>query len=305
MTNATHTAPAPEPESIERIRSPEGVDLQFRRAAASERLVALLVDLGLLVAALLVLGLVLGLTVGAGGFLLVFFFLRHGYFVWFETRWNGRTPGKRLFHLRVVRADGGPLTTETLLARNLTREVELFLPLSLLLAPDALFADHSGIVRLVATLWILLLLAFPLTNRHRLRIGDLLAGTRVVVSPPAKLARDLADGKTVTKARGNAPAVAADGFHFAAAQLGIYGEHELTVLEDVLRKARGNGGDEALAAVTASICRRIGWSDTGAIGNRYAEFLAAFYRAQRQHLEQQLLLGRRRLRKGAGKPAKP
>ena len=68
--------------------------------------------------------------------MLWFFLLRHGYFVFQETRGNGTTFGKRRFHLRVIRADGGPLTTEILLARNLTREVELFLPSILILSPN-------------------------------------------------------------------------------------------------------------------------------------------------------------------------
>jgi uncharacterized RDD family membrane protein YckC len=288
--------------AIESVRSPEGIDLQFQRAAASERLVALSVDLGILITALLLYGLVSAMVAGIGGVLLVAFFLRHGYFVWFETRWGGRTPGKRLLHLRVIRADGGPLTIETLLARNLTREVELFLPLTILFAPQVLFADHSGVLRLTATLWILLLLFFPLTNRHRLRIGDLLAGTRVVVSPPAVLGRDLAD----TAARPSARDVIADaGFHFTGPQLSIYGEHELSVLEGVLRKTRGKRGDKAVEAVAASIARRIGGIDLATLEDRHLEFLRDFYRAQRGHLEHQLQLGQRRLRKNVPPGRRP
>jgi hypothetical protein len=89
---------------------------------------------------------------------------------------------------------------------------------------------------------------------------------------------------------------------FTPAQLSIYGEHELGVLEDVLRKARSKGGHEALEAVAKSICKRINL-DVAAVGRDYAAFLQAFYAAQRQHLEQQLRLGRRRLRKAErGKP---
>ena len=280
---------------VESVRAPEGIELRFQRAAASERMVALAIDVGILIVVMLVYTLVATFVFGIGAAMLVAFFLRHGYFVFFETRWNGRTPGKRLFHLRVIRSDGGPLTIETLLARNLTREVELFLPLTVLLVPDALFADHAGVMRIVASLWILLLLFFPLTNPHRLRIGDLLAGTRVVVSPPARLASDLADDAVHRRFREEP----GPGDHrFTKAQLSVYGEHELSVLEDVLRKARGKDGEQALEAVAASICRkiRVAVAPTGADAG---PFLRAFFRAQRQHLEQQLLLGRRRLRKDA------
>ena len=282
------------------VRSPEGVELRFRTAAASERLVALALDLALGGVLLVVAGLLLTLLSGLGGLRLVFFVVRHGYFIWCETRGYGSTPGKRRLHLRVIRADGGPLTTEILLARNLTREVELFLPLMLLLNPDALFGEHHGVVRIVASAWILLLLFFPLTNPLRLRIGDLLAGTRVVVSPPAALMRDLADSKSTP----SAPSRAAE-FQFTAAQLTVYGEHELTVLEDVLRKANTPDAQRTLRAVTKSICGRIGWADPAAIGERHERFLRAFYTAQREHLEQQLLLGRRRLRKQDQAARKP
>ncbi|MBL9076897.1 MAG: RDD family protein [Planctomycetes bacterium] len=278
-------------EPTESVLTPEGFELRFGRATASERLVALAIDLGIVLLATFALVLLLWFTLGIGAAMLVAFLLRHGYFTWFEARWNGRTPGKRLFHLRVVRADGGPLTVETVLARNLTREVELFLPLTVLLQPDALFPDQVGWVRLVAVAWILGLFLFPLSNPHRLRIGDLLAGTRVVVTPPVALVHDLAD----VRRAGQEPR---DGvFAFSAAQLSIYGEHELSVLEDVLRKAKRNATDPALVEVAKSIGRRIGFDDAAAVVGHEARFLREFYAAQRRHLEQQLLLGRRRLKK--------
>lgn len=298
-------------EWTETVTTPEGFPLRFGRAAASERLVALAIDLGILLVVVLVAGALLYLTFGFGAAVLLQFVLRQGYFIWFETRWNGRTPGKRLYHLRVVRADGGPLTVETLLARNLTREVELFLPLMVLMSPEVVFSGHDGVLRLVATLWFLVFLFLPLASRERLRLGDLLAGTRVVLAPRLVLARDLADAAP-WRAPG-AEAVGADTdageFAFTAGQLSIYGEHELGVLEGVLRKG-GNSRDvgyrETLAAVTTSICRRIGWSAPPAPADQ-ARFLRAFYAAQRQHLEQQLLLGRRRAEKrGRGRaPAPP
>jgi uncharacterized RDD family membrane protein YckC len=294
------------------VRSPEGIDLHFGTATASERLVALVYDLTIIAAVFVVCGFLFVFTLGPAAAILLFFVLRHGYFLWFETRGNGATPGKRRFRLRVVRADGGPLTTEILLARNLTREVELFVPLVLLLAPDALFADHEGIVRVVASTWVLLLLFFPLTNAQRLRIGDLLAGTRVVVAPTVLLERDLAHQRPsrspaqASAAPEAAAAAATPAFVFTREQLGIYGERELTVLEDVLRKARLAGGKETVAAVAGSIARRIGWPDAAGLRGREDHFLAAFYTAQRQHLEQGLLLGKRRHSKvDRGKSVKP
>ena len=296
------------------VRSPEGLLLQFRTATAGERMAAFAIDVVIVILLLLVVALPLmlfafmGATVMGPLLLLWFFLLRFGWFSWAEIRGGGRTPGKRRYHLRVVRSDGGPLTAEILLARNLTREVETFLPTMLVLNPDMLFSGHDGLVRLLAMVWVIVLLLFPLTNAARMRVGDLLAGTRVVVSPPAMLARDLAAATPTptSAAKAQADADAADEFVFTPDQLGVYGERELAVLEDVLRKAPASGKDEALLAVTRSICKRLGLGDPTAALARPLAFLRAFYAAQRQHLEQRLLLGKRRLDKhdGKGKPSR-
>ena len=284
------------------VRTPEGLDLRFRVATASERLLAFGTDAVILGLLMLSVAIVFLYTVGLAGMVLWCFLLRHGYFVSSEIRGNGRTIGKRLQRLRVVRADGGPLTAEVLLARNLTREIELFLPLQLLAEPEILVGDHGFAVRVVAFVWVLALLFFPLTNRQRLRIGDQLAGTRVVYAPPAKLATDLAAIRRPASARAAptqaAVGQAADEFAFATTHLQVYGERELAVLEDVLRKSRLPGGADTVAAVAASIQNRIGW--TAPVPATAAHrFLQAFYAAQRRQLEQQLLLGRRKTRKSA------
>ena len=71
----------------------------------------------------------------------------------------------------------------------------------------------------------------PLFNRHRLRFGDMIGGTLVVLAPRETLLRDLAEGKTKsTRAR----------YNFAREQLQMYGEYELKVLEEVLRESAGS-----------------------------------------------------------------
>lgn len=304
---ATTTDLGPLPPQI--VRSPEGLLLQFRTATAGERMAAFAIDVVIVILLLLVVALPLMLFafMGARELLLLwplwFFLLRFGWFSWAEIRGGGRTPGKRRYHLRVIRSDGGPLTAEILLARNLTREVETFLPTMLVLNPDLLFAGHDGLVRILAMVWVIVLLLFPLTNAARMRVGDLLAGTRVVVSPPAMLALDLAAtaATPTSAAKAQAEADAADEFVFTPDQLGVYGERELAVLEDVLRKAPDDGKDESLLAVTRSICKRLGIGDTTSALARPVPFLRAFYAAQRQHLEQRLLMGNRRLDKHDGK----
>lgn len=282
------------------VPTPEGVPLRFLVASVPERVLAFGIDFLVLLLAMAALALG-GLWVFPSAFVLavvnlLLFLLRVGYFAWFETRWNGTTIGKRILKLRVIRADGGPLTPEVLLARNLTREIEFFLPLTFLLAPDALWSGHGVLLRLLAGVWILMLLLFPLTNRLRLRVGDLLGGTLVVVSPKATLLRDMASAEVpkleaATPDLDEAPALA-----FTSAQLSVYGIYELQVLEDVLRKARTSGGAEAVLAVAKKIQTRIGW-DQGAEPVAAVPFLQAFYAAQRAHLEHKLLLGKRKERK--------
>ncbi|MCA9545280.1 MAG: hypothetical protein KC613_12840, partial [Myxococcales bacterium] len=78
------------------------------------------------------------------------------------------------------------------------------------------------------------------------------------------------------------------GFAFTAAQLGHYGEHELRVLEDVLRDGVEVDGPTRLA-VARRIHARIGYP--GALPADPRGFLTAFYTAQRAHLERGRLLG--------------
>ena len=76
--------------------------------------------------------------------LVIFAFLaRYGYFLAFELGPRGATPGKRLIGIRVASRDGGRLTAEAVIARNLLRDIELFLPLAFIqIAPTG--AAGSG-----------------------------------------------------------------------------------------------------------------------------------------------------------------
>ena len=57
--------------------------------------------------------------------LFIGFLIRNLYFVTFELAWRGSTPGKRLVGLRVIDRAGGPLMPAAIIARNLTREVDV------------------------------------------------------------------------------------------------------------------------------------------------------------------------------------
>lgn len=280
------------------ITTPEHVSLPFELAPTGSRVLALLLDGAVILGALLVLGL-LGLLGGAAAddpdaawptaFLLVaLFFLRTFYFIFLELRWEGRTIGKRALGLRVIARDGGGLSAGMVFARNLTRELELFLPAIAVFAPDAVLGDAPGWVQAASGVWLLLIALLPFFNRHRARVGDLVAGTVVVVTPRATLLPDL------TTARREAGRKVSRELSFTDAQLDIYGIHELQVLEDVLR-GEVAASEELYESIAERIQRKIGWKSKRAVDPE--TFLRAFYEAQRKRLEQKMLFGKRQERK--------
>ena len=282
-------------KKIHPIRTPEGISVPFEVAPVHDRVRALLIDLVLVflgIAGLWFVASPLG-WLGQSLALVVGFLLQNFYFILCEINLGGRTIGKRTARIRVISRDGGPLTAEAVLARNLTRDLELFLPLIALLAPEALIPQAPGWAALLAVLWILIFAALPLFNRDRLRCGDLVAGTLVVRSPEPVLLPDLAQAPAVQPARN----AAAPEIVFTREQLDIYGVHELQVLEDILRRDdEGTLDPRVLAEVAEKIKKKIGWPQESRDIQPHV-FLRAFYAAQRGRLEQRLLFGERRERK--------
>lgn len=276
------------------LLTPEHVAIDFRVADLGSRATALLLDLGIQIAFLIGLALALGSLGWAAGdvlfafLLIVAFAVRNFYFTWSEIRWQGRTIGKRALGLRVVARDGGPLTADLLFARNLTRELETFLPLSVLAAPEALVPGAPRWAQLAAVVWVLVLTLLPLFNRQRARLGDLLAGTVVVFEPKAELDVDLVEeGRSFG---------AVEEYVFTPEQLDVYGIRELQVLEQVLRRAPSDHRDELLRVICQKVKNKIDW-DRERWQVQPQRFLQAFYAAQRLRLEKGMLFGRRRERK--------
>ena len=283
----------------EELVTPEGVPLSFVTATLGDRFAALLLDVLLIIAAggVLMVLTVMATTGGGGEWfwaftMLVMFLIQNFYFIWFEARGGGTTPGKRKIGIRVIDASGGPLTTDAIVVRNLTRVVEIWLPLAVLTVPRELVADAPPWITWLAFLWLLALAALPLFNAKRLRMGDLVAGTRVVRAPETLLLPDV--GATgVRRAKAGARHV------FTPDQLSVYGIYELQVLEDVLRPAPGQlMQNEAVRAVAARIARKIEWP-TKVPPKDARRFLEDYYTALRSRLEGKLLLGKRKADKYA------
>jgi len=269
-----------------RFVTPEGIDLRLQIATGGQRAGAFMLDAVIMIVSLLIFSFLVGLVLAAFGlgsieyaaivWLLGFFVLRNGYFIAFELGERAATPGKRATGIRVVARNGGRLTGDAVIARNMLREVEIFLPLSFL-GYQAGEGTGGALTTIVGLAWALLFAFFPLFNRDRLRAGDMIAGTWVVEARRSKLGRNL-----VAEADANQNRI-----DFTDEQLDAYGVFELQTLEQVLRQ----GDPAAMGTVAETIQGKIGWR--GGRVHDY-DFLSGYYAALRARLERNLLFGKRR-----------
>ncbi len=150
------------------VDSPEGATFRYELASLTDRAKAYGMDLLVRVAVMLAVGLVfvfaLGPTIfaGIGIWLILYFVVEWGYYVIFELFWNGQSPGKRIFDLRVVKVGGEPIGFFESVLRNLLRAADGLPPLGFV----GSYASGS--------------LAMLVTKRFQ-RFGDLAAGTVVIL----------------------------------------------------------------------------------------------------------------------------
>jgi len=154
-------------DTTARIETPEHVRFDYQIAGPARRCLAYLLDTVFILVALIMVGIVVGVATAidsqvlsgvSNGLYLVFaFFVWWFYFTLFETLWSGRSPGKRILRLRVVREGGHPLTFLDSFLRNLLRAADM-LP------------GFYGVGLLVMSY-----------DPHFRRFGDMVAGTMVVV----------------------------------------------------------------------------------------------------------------------------
>lgn len=301
MTAATTQMLSGENKRRRIMVTPEGVALPVQVAPRGARVGALILDFIILFTGIFVITLLLGWLFsgvmdeitngidddisGAGEFLFVIYIIllflaRYGYFLAGELGPRSATLGKRITGIRVAARDGGRLTAEAVIARNLLRDIELFLPLIfLMVAPSG----DMGAAGFAGMAWFLIFMAFPFFNKDALRAGDVIAGTWVIEAPKTKLAEALS---TQGAAKGTSELTGAS-YQFGEEELSIYGEHELQTLERVLRDDK----PEAIVAVHETICRKIGWQP-GAGDER--AFLEAYYAQLRARLEGDMRFGKRK-----------
>lgn len=265
------------------IITPEGVSLGVRLADRGTRGAAVVLDLFFIFLAVLALLLLVLLyyfafdeEAGSIGLVVLFlgvFFLRSCYFIYFELKWNGRTPGKRIFGIRVIDRHGRPLESKAIISRNLLRELEIFIPMGFLASEPT--SQASALVTLLLLAWSGVFLFLPFFNKDRLRAGDLVAGTLVIETPKAVLDHDMSRQHR------------SEAYRFTPQQLDAYGIHELQVLEGALRKS----DKQTLADIAFRIARKIQWPDEV---REPEAFLKAYYAQLRALLENKMLFGVRR-----------
>jgi len=155
------------------VRTGESVALRYELAGLGSRFLAVMVDgivQVLLIAAILIalgfaapqlarvlpLGNKVALAWLEAAAIAVLFLITFGWFIIFEIWWSGRTPGKRVLGIRVLRDGGFPIDPGAAVIRNLIRVLE---------AAFGFYAISA---------------ASTLLSKENKRLGDFAAGTIVV-----------------------------------------------------------------------------------------------------------------------------
>lgn len=153
-------------DTLQRVTTPEGIELALQPAGPAPRALAWLLDLMWRYA--LLMGLLMILApfgeFGMGLFFISWFALEWLVPAALEVHFQGATPGKKALGLMVLRDDGAPVGWSEALTRNLLRFAD-FLP----------FAYFGGLLSMLA-------------SSQFKRLGDHAAGTIVVYRPPPALA---------------------------------------------------------------------------------------------------------------------
>jgi uncharacterized RDD family membrane protein YckC len=141
------------------ITTPEHVEVRLEPAGAGSRFLAISIDSIVTRGAPLLIfnyGQLLPHGIVVALYITIAFVLTLGWHVYFDTRRGGRSPGKRFLGLRVVDARGLPISLHQSIVRNIVRELD--------------FAPAFYGIGTIASL----------VDRHRRRLGDLVAGTLVI-----------------------------------------------------------------------------------------------------------------------------
>ncbi|MDZ4814112.1 MAG: RDD family protein [Pseudomonadota bacterium] len=223
-------------DTLTQVETPEGTALRLRAAGMLPRAAAWAVDFGLrlvIVWMLSVLLLMLG-EAGMGLYLIVLFLFFWFYPVLFEVLRDGQTIGKKALGLRVINANGTPVTWLASIVRNLMRTVDM-------LPAVYGFGFVAGLI----------------DPRGR-RLGDMVAGTLVVhvEKPHQHIAAPNVPVVHPAMALNADEKAAIIAFAERAQQLTPERQRELADILPMLSDARGSAGVQRLLGMASSFLGR-------------------------------------------------
>lgn len=122
-----------------KLTTPENTVIEFQLAGIGNRMGALAIDsliiflfqvIVSILAAIIYMAFKdifteIGDTISAIIYVLLSFLTFNGYYIFFEYIWNGQSPGKRLFNIRVIRENGQPVGFLEVFIRNILRLADL------------------------------------------------------------------------------------------------------------------------------------------------------------------------------------
>jgi uncharacterized RDD family membrane protein YckC len=239
------------------IDTPELVTIEMPLAGVGSRFIALLIDMLLWFAGLLLLlffALIFLPSIRAASqisgkwavaiVIFIVFLFNWGYFTLFEAFWNGQTPGKKIAKIRVIQVTGRPIGIFESMARNFIRYIDQ-----------------------IPSFYVVGVITMFVTKQHQ-RLGDLAAGTLVVRdrTPESPLWND--SGSRTFTATSFIPQIAANAPHslvsLPAADVSKLAPADLEVLEsffarrlDMTLDVRHNLAERIASAIKAKSAMEI------------------------------------------------
>lgn len=203
------------------IETAQNISIEQNVAGIGDRILAFIVDMAIIVMYMIFSGLIMAGISGDRGSEIMYYMVLglppFLYFLLWETFWNGRSPGKAVLQIRVVKKDGSRPEFSNYLVRWLLRFIDITLT--------------SGGVAVVSIL----------LNGKGQRLGDLAAGTTVIsekerLSIYNTLAVDLPEN-----------------YQPRYSQVSVLSDHDIQEIKNLFNKARVEGQHHIILALSKKV----------------------------------------------------
>lgn len=210
------------------IETAQNVSIQQNVASIGDRLLAFLLDGLILLAYWLIAFFMLGafgIDTNSSGSINVFFMIMgippFLYYLLFETLWNGRTPGKAVLKLKVVKLDGSKPGFGSFFVRWIMRIIEITMT--------------SGALAIVTLL----------LNGKGQRLGDIAAGTTVI-----------SEGKTVRLSHTLLEDIP-EGYVPTYPQVTVFSDRDVQKIKTIYRKAKRNSNHNVIVTLAEKLASKM------------------------------------------------